>query len=72
MAHPAPDAPAGIELATSRPMTRCECAGTPFAEIARRLREEGATLDEICGRTGCGQTCTACLPDLELYLGGRV
>ena len=52
-------------------MTRCECAGFSFAEIARRLRDEGATLDDLCVRTGCGGTCTACLPDLKLYLDSR-
>ena len=41
-------------------MTRCECAGVSFEEIARRLREEGLSLEEACGRTGCGGTCTAC------------
>jgi bacterioferritin-associated ferredoxin len=40
----------------------------PFEEIARRTREDGATLGELLRRTGCGQTCTACLPDLEDFL----
>jgi bacterioferritin-associated ferredoxin len=52
-------------------MTRCDCAGFSFAEIARRLREEGATFDELCVRTGCGGTCTACLPDLRFYLDSQ-
>jgi len=52
-------------------MTRCECAGVPFEEIARRLREEGLSLQEACGRTGCGAICTACLPDLRVYLASR-
>jgi NAD(P)H-nitrite reductase large subunit len=51
-----------------RAMTRCECAGVAFAEIARRLQEERASLDDLCRRTGCGRTCTACRPDLEAYL----
>ena len=57
-------------LAPPRPrtMTRCECAGMSFAELARRLREEALSPDEACRKTGCGQTCTACLPDLKQYL----
>jgi NAD(P)H-nitrite reductase large subunit len=50
-------------------MTRCDCAETSFEEIARRIGEEGLTLAECARRTGCGQTCTACLPDLQAYLG---
>lgn len=49
-------------------MRRCECAGVSFAELARRLRDERASLDELRLRSGCGETCTACLPDLRLYL----
>ncbi len=56
--------------AIPRAMTRCECAGVGFEEIARRLRD-GAALDEACRRTGCGLTCTACLPDLTRYLATR-
>ncbi len=52
----------------ARAMTRCECAEMPFPEVARRLREEGQSLSELGRRTGCGQTCTACLPDLQAYL----
>jgi NAD(P)H-nitrite reductase large subunit len=61
-AVPEPEAP------RCRPMTRCECAEMAFAVIARLHREEGLSLDEICHRTGCGRTCTACLPDLHAYL----
>jgi len=53
------------------PMTRCECAELPFDEIARRIREEGATLEEVMDRTGCGLLCTACLPDLRAHLARR-
>ena len=49
-------------------MTRCECAEMPFAEVARRLRDEGQSLAELSRRTGCGRTCTACMPDLEEFL----
>lgn len=51
-----------------RAMTRCECADMAFAEVARRMREEGQSLGELFRRTGCGQTCTACVPDLENFL----
>jgi bacterioferritin-associated ferredoxin len=51
-------------------MTRCECAELPFDEIARRLRD-GATLEEVQERTGCGRLCTACLPDLRAHLARR-
>lgn len=67
--HP-PSGVSGAEFGCDA-MTRCECAGLSFAEIARRLLEEGATLDELRARTGCGETCTACLPDLRLYLDAR-
>lgn len=60
--NPAPVPPA---------MTRCECAGVGFEEIARRLGEQGISVEEACGRTGCGATCTACLPDLRAYLASR-
>jgi bacterioferritin-associated ferredoxin len=59
--------PSGHHL-PGRIMTRCECAEMPFAEVARRLREEGQSLAELSRRTGCGQTCTACIPDLEDFL----
>lgn len=49
-------------------MTRCECAGISFGEIARRLREKTIALSELSASTGCGDMCTACLPDLEKYL----
>jgi bacterioferritin-associated ferredoxin len=53
-------------------MTRCECAGLPFAEVERRIREEGLTLEELGERTGCGRLCTACLPDLRHHLAARL
>jgi len=51
-----------------RPMTRCECAEISFAAIARRMEEQGLTLEEACERTGCGRICTACIPDLRAHL----
>jgi bacterioferritin-associated ferredoxin len=39
-----------------------------FAEIERRLHEQRESLEQAARRTGCGSTCTACLPDLREYL----
>jgi NAD(P)H-nitrite reductase large subunit len=50
-------------------MDRCECAEISFDEIARRMHEKGLTLEQACERTGCGRTCSACLPDLRRHLG---
>jgi NAD(P)H-nitrite reductase large subunit len=52
-------------------MTRCECAEVSFVEAVRRVQAEGLTLDEVARRTGCGGTCTACVPDLERFLAAR-
>jgi bacterioferritin-associated ferredoxin len=49
-------------------MTRCECAEVSFEEIQARMLSESRALDEILQLTGCGSTCTACLPDLREYL----
>lgn len=57
-------------LRRSRLMSACECAGVSFSEIARLVLGEGRPLPEALERTGCGQTCTACIPDLHLYLAG--
>jgi len=54
----------------ARAMTRCECAGVTFQEVAARVRD-GAGAEEALRRTGCGQTCTACLPDLARFLASR-
>ncbi len=63
---------AGAATETWRaPMTRCECVELPFDEIARRLREDGLSLEELQNRTGCGLLCTACLPDLRAHLARR-
>jgi bacterioferritin-associated ferredoxin len=55
----------------ARVMTRCECAGLPFDEIARRVRERGQGLEAVQRETGCGRLCTACLPDLHEHLAAR-
>ena len=64
-----------VSLGSARPwarcMTRCECAELPFDEVARRVREEGSTLEEVQERTGCGRMCSACLPDLRDHLAAR-
>ena len=54
--------------ARPRAMTGCECAGVSFEEIARQIQAEGVSLDEAARRTGCGGTCTACVPDLLRFL----
>lgn len=66
--------PAVLEVlpaAKPRAMTRCECTGITFQELARRMDAEGATVEEVCRRTGCGLTCTACVPDLVHALASR-
>ena len=60
-----------LETPPCRAMTRCECAEVAFAAIARLYHEEGLSLEEIIHRTGCGGTCTACLPDLQAFLQSR-
>lgn len=60
-----------VPAAKPRAMTRCECAGVSFQEIARRLDTDGCSLEEVCRRTGCGLTCTACVPDLVRALASR-
>jgi NAD(P)H-nitrite reductase large subunit len=52
-------------------MTRCECAGVSFQEIAARMDAERTSLEEVCRRTQCGNTCTACLPDLARFIAAR-
>jgi len=64
----APGPESVLDPAAPAPMTRCECSELAFEEIARRIREEGLSFAECSRRTGCGQTCTACLPDLQAYL----
>jgi len=55
----------------ARAMTRCECSGMPFDEIARRVCDEGQSLEKLQAETGCGRLCTACLPDLHDHLSAR-
>jgi NAD(P)H-nitrite reductase large subunit len=52
-------------------MTRCECAGVTFTEVARRIEEDGLLPDQAIRRTRCGQNCGACLPDLHRFLAAR-
>jgi len=49
-------------------MTRCECAGISFEEVRRRIAGSGIPLEAALERVGCGQMCTACVPDLSHYL----
>lgn len=64
--HPPSEAVPGALQA--RPMTHCECAEVSFAEVARQMAAHRFSLEEAVRRAGCGQTCTACLPDLLRYL----
>ena len=77
--HPGPEpaaedgaAAAAAQALFARPvppaMTRCECAGVSFEEMARQMASAGASFEEARRRTGCGQICTACLPDLRRFL----
>jgi bacterioferritin-associated ferredoxin len=61
----------GEPVGFGRGMTRCECAGLRFDEIARRVCVEGQSLEAVQGETGCGHLCTACLPDLRDHLAAR-
>jgi bacterioferritin-associated ferredoxin len=54
-----------------RAMTRCECSGMPLEEIARRVCDEGQSLEKLQAETGCGRLCTACLPDLHDHIAAR-
>ena len=58
------------EAVCGRAMTRCECAEVAFTELPRVARELGLAPAEVARRSGCGQTCTACIPDLERFLAG--
>jgi NAD(P)H-nitrite reductase large subunit len=58
-------------LQFGRVMARCECAGLAFDEIARRVRDEGLSLEALQRETGCGRLCTACLPDLNDHLAAQ-
>jgi bacterioferritin-associated ferredoxin len=53
-----------------RTMTRCECARVAFEEVARAIRESGLSPEAAIRGSGCGSLCTACLPDLEVFLRG--
>lgn len=53
------------------PMTRCECAGVTFEEVARRMAAERLSADQVVRRAGCGQNCGACIPDLARFLASR-
>lgn len=61
---PTPCPPDRLSRREAPRMGRCECAGVAFAEVAREVHS-GMTLEQACDRTGCGRTCSACLPDLQ-------
>ena len=76
-AEPIPGGPgtvsagAALPRAVPRSMTRCECAGVPFQEVVREVAA-GRRLEDTMKRTGCGQNCTACLPDLLKHLASSL
>jgi hypothetical protein len=57
-----------IQYTHARAMTRCECSGVGFSDLARLMGEHRCSHDQAMDLTGAGQTCTACVPDLEMYL----
>lgn len=61
----------GLPAPVPRPMTRCECTGITFQELASRMDADHVGLEEICRRTECATTCTACLPDLLRFIAAR-
>jgi hypothetical protein len=70
-AEPAGTAPGVSAVPVPRPMTRCECASISFVEFARQMAASGSSFEEACRNSRCGQTCTACLPDLAAFLSSR-
>ncbi len=54
-----------------KPMTRCECSGVSFSQVAERMTRDGLSLEDAMRRTDCGRNCTACVPDLKRFLNGR-
>jgi NAD(P)H-nitrite reductase large subunit len=69
--RPAPPCAGGPRVSFGPAMTRCECAGVTFAEVARRMECEGLSAEQATARSRCGQTCGACLPDLQRFLAAR-
>ena len=49
-------------------MTRCECAGLDFTEIARRSHADELSPGAVISATGVGRNCTACIPDLLAFI----
>jgi NAD(P)H-nitrite reductase large subunit len=68
---PAPPCAGQGRIALCPAMTRCECAGVSFEEVARRIQADGLRPEQAIGGTRCGQTCGACLPDLQQFLAAR-
>ena len=68
----APAAPCVAPTPMGAPMTRCECAGITFAEVARRMEAESLPPEQAVAASPCGKNCGACLPDLRRYLAARL
>ena len=48
-------------------MTRCECAGVSFTQIAKYVQASGRSLEAVMDDTGIGRMCTGCIPDLRAF-----
>lgn len=68
---PLPSEEPSAAYRVGRAMTRCECAEMSFEEAARHMESERLTVEDLARRTGCGGTCTACIPDLKRFLASR-
>lgn len=68
MACTTAQSPDVLTYARPRSMTRCECSGVAFSDVARMMLNHGCTHEQAMDLTGAGRTCTACVPDMELYL----
>lgn len=51
-----------------RAMTRCECMELSFEALAARMLTRGESVAQALDATGCGSLCTACVPDLRVFL----
>lgn len=47
---------------------RCVCRGVSFAELKELAARTGADLDAITDETGCGASCSMCVPYIEEML----
>ena len=60
--------PEYLFYAQPRAMTRCECSGAAFSDVARVMTTHACSHEQAMDLTGAGRLCGACVPDLELDL----